>query len=40
MKLRRPTLFEMEAWLVGVVVAVATVTSLTDFGACIWSLLH
>ncbi|MDF2810559.1 MAG: hypothetical protein K0S56_1590 [Microvirga sp.] len=40
MKLRRPTLFEIEAWLVGAVVTAATVTSLTDYGAWIWSLLN
>jgi len=40
MKLRRPTLLENEACLVGAVVTAAAATSLKVYGAWIWSLLH
>lgn len=40
MKLRRPTLVELEMGLVGIPVAVSLVISLADYGARIWRLLN
>ena len=40
MKLRRPTLFEIEAGLLGAAVAAATIATVADHGAWVWRLLH
>jgi hypothetical protein len=39
-KLRRPTLFEIEAGLLGGAVAAATIVTLVDYGTWIWRLLR
>jgi hypothetical protein len=39
-KLRRPTLFEIEAGLLGSTVAAAAIVTLVDYGTWIWRLLR